>query len=52
MLVVVDLEITHMAVDNNGDVDNDGGPQILGRRSDLHRLVKICAMNRSIASIA
>jgi hypothetical protein len=51
MLIIDDLEITYLSVDNNGNIDNAGGPQILGRCSDLCQLLKIRAMNRSIVNI-
>jgi hypothetical protein len=52
MLIIDELENTHLIVDNNGEVNNAAGPHLLSRRSDLRRLFKIRAMNRAHAIIA
>ena len=51
MLLLFELEITYVPIDDNGDVLRTADPLILNRHTDLCPLLKIHAMNRSIADL-
>lgn len=51
MLVIDDLEITHLTVGANGKIDNAAGPQKLERCSDFCAIFRGHAINPAFANI-